>query len=148
MPGLFAIVFRWTSVILPNLYHVLNHHQNPSYVKAIARQLSHWLLKGLFHEERGDFLPWWYILTRLEDVSWISPTSFKRLQSVCHSWMSHPRSTGKGWSEDKLWDFFLAFNQLWLWGSHLNSMGLREQMCFMKLLWSVNLPHVHWESLV
>lgn len=29
------------------------------------------------------------MLTRLEDVSWISPTSFKRLQSVCHPWVSH-----------------------------------------------------------
>lgn len=57
-------------------------------------------------------------------------------------------STGKGWSEDQLLDFGQAFNQLWLWGSHLTSVSCRKQICFMKLVWRTNLPYVHWESLV
>lgn len=96
--------------------------------KAIKSHLSNWL-QGLLYEKDGDFLPWWYILTRLEDVPWISPTSFKRLQSICHLRVSHPCCTGKGWSEDKVWVSLLAINQLWFWGSRLTSVGLKESTC-------------------
>lgn len=95
----------------------------------MASHLGQWLWEGLFHEEHGGFLPQWYILTRLEDIARISSTSFKSLQCICHSWVSHPWCPGKGWSEDKVWDFVLAFNQLGLWGSHLISVGQREHFC-------------------